>query len=72
MIRRGNVPSVWDIGQVAEQVPHEKQAEMSVAPKRWMSGYRPRSRRTAVGAAGVVPAGAVVAVIRTPARWLRR
>jgi hypothetical protein len=38
MIRRGNVPSVCAMGQVAEQVPHEKQALMSAAPKRWISG----------------------------------
>jgi hypothetical protein len=32
MIRRGNVESVWDRGQLAVQVPQLKQALMSVAP----------------------------------------
>jgi len=52
------VPSVWLIGQTAEHVPQEKHALMSVAPNRWISGYRPRSSRA--GAA----AGMVLAVIQ--------
>jgi hypothetical protein len=32
MIRRGNVESVWESGQLAVQVPQLKQALMSAVP----------------------------------------
>jgi hypothetical protein len=37
-MRRGNDAPSTESGQIAEQTPQLKQAEMSVAPKRWSSG----------------------------------